>query len=381
MAAWIFWACVFFIGYTYLFYPLLIATIAWCRPRPVQCQGDTKPTISVILAACNEQERVETRIQNLLAQDYPPERVEIIAVADGSTDETAHILTRLAQTHPQVRAICLERNQGKAAAVNAGVAAAQGEVLLFADARQTFAPDVFTHLAGNFADPEIGSVSGELMLNEGDSGVAAQVGLYWRYEKWIRRSESACGSMLGATGAIYAIRRSLWRPLPEGTILDDFLTPMRIVLRGKRAIFEDRAVAYDRASTHARQEFKRKVRTLAGNFQAFALEPALLTPWGNPATWFQVWSHKVFRVLAPYALVLLLLSSLLAPGSIYSIAAVLQTGFYGMAALGWYGERLGRPMRWRLVNLAYTFVTLNAAAAGGMWLWLQGCDTRQIWHK
>jgi len=188
---------------------------------------------------------------------------------------------------------------------------------------QSFEPEALARLAENFTDPRVGAVSGELMFTTGDptevaaggedasaDGVAAQVGLYWKYEKWMRRNEAAVGSMLGATGAIYAIRRVLYQPLPPGTLLDDFLTPMRIVLTGRRAIFEPRARAWDRPAFRAGQEFRRKVRTLAGNYQAFAIAPGLLLPWVNQTTWWQVWSHKMFRLWVPFALVIMSLSSL-----------------------------------------------------------------------
>ena len=384
-AAFIFWISIALILYTYLLYPLLIAVAARLRSRPVGRRAGHQPMLTVLLAVHNEQEILAQRLQNLLEQDYPPERFDIVAVSDGSTDATAQILEQhgdkpQASSHPKIKSLILPQHAGKAAAINAGMTHATGELVVFADARQQFATDVLSRLAENFADPAVGSASGELVLSGGD-GVAEQIGLYWRYEKWIRRNESATGSMLGATGAIYAIRRDLWEPLPPDTILDDFLTPMRIVLKGRRAVFDARAQADDRPSTRAGQEFRRKIRTLAGNYQALACEPALLAPWRNPSTWLRVWSHKLLRLLVPYALLALLASSLLAMGWIYRWAAWGQIFFYGLAALGWLIERLGRPVPLRLVRLAYTFVTLNAAAAGGLWCWLCGRRTRHIWRK
>lgn len=381
MASFIFWLSAAFIVYTYALYPLLAHARARRRPRPVARCEDYQPSISVILAAYNEAERLPARIENLLAQEYPAARVEVIVASDGSTDGTNELLWRLAEGLPRLRPVVLEVNQGKAAAVNAAVAAASGELLVFADARQHFAPDALARLAENFADPQVGSVSGELVLAAEGGGVAEQVGLYWRYEKWIRKSEALAGSMLGATGAIYAIRRALWRPLPTGTILDDMLTPMRIVLGGWRAVFDERALAFDRAVARAGHEFRRKARTLAGNFQAFAFEPGMLSPRRNPQAWLQLWSHKVFRLLVPYALILLLLASLAAPGWFYRLAAAGQLAFYGAALAGWLAERRGHPLRLRLVSLAYTFVTLNLAAMAGLRLWLAGHDTRRIWTK
>ncbi len=224
--------------------------------------------------------------------------------------------------------------------------------MVFADGRQSFRADVLARLAENFSDPSIGSASGELVLLGDEFGVAREVRLYWSYEKWIRRSESTAWSMLGATGAIYAIRRSLWQPLEAGTILDDFITPMRILMKGYRVVFDGRAVATDRTFQYAEHERIRKQWTLAGNIQAFALEPELLLPWHNPRTFIQVWSHKLFRLLVPWSMILVLFSSLLAPGNFYLLAVVVQAVFYGLGLLGWMMEHQGKSVSSRLVCMA-----------------------------
>mgnify|MGYP001099897814 CR=1 FL=1 len=380
LAPLLFWPALLLIVYTYFGYPLLVAVAARLRPRPV-ARATHEPTVSVVVAAWNEAANLPARIANLLEQDYPSDRLEIIVVSDGSTDETAGVLERIAGESPRVRPLLLEHNGGKAVALNAGIAAATGELIVFADARQTFAPDAIRRLAENCADPRVGSASGELVLRPAQGGVAANVGLYWRYEKWIRRNEATIGSMLGATGAIYAIRRELYRPLPPGTLLDDFLTPMRIVLTGHRAVFDGRAIAEDLVSTRASQEFRRKVRTLAGNFQAVAFEPALLLPWRNPATWFQLWSHKLLRLAVPWALVVMLIASAAAPGLPYRVFAGLQLLFYAMALVGLMAERAGRSIRLKPVALAYTFTTLNIAAAAGLFVWARGGAGTSVWRK
>lgn len=383
--AWLFWLSLFFVGYTYLIYPALIGLAARMRPRPVRRRAN-KPFISVVIAARNEAANIEARVRNLLDQDYPADRVEILIVSDGSTDDTPAKLERMARDHAQVHAWSLTKNKGKAVALNLALEHATGELVVFTDARQRFAPDALARLAENFADAEVGSASGELVFENPEILVGSKtrptisVGLYWKYEIWLRTRESAAGSMLGATGAIYAIRRELWRPLPPGTILDDFLTPMRIVLAGKRAILDGRAICYDRPSSRARQEMMRKVRTLAGNFQAFAIEPGMLSPRRNPMTWWQVWSHKVARLLAPYGLALMLMGSLAASGWFYKLAVLGQLAFYGLAALGHVGEMNQRPVRWRAVSLAYTFATLNIAAVAGLVEWMRGRGAG-VWKK
>lgn len=382
-AAWVFWLAFFFTAYTYFGYPLLICLLARIRPRRELASptGNILPPIDIVIAAYNEAANLPRRIANLLEQDYPADQLSIIIVSDGSSDETAAILHALAARDSRIKPIILEHNQGKAVALNAGLEAAQNPIVVFADARQTFAPDAIQRLVQRFQDPAIGSVSGELVLTEDEDGVAANVGLYWRYEKWIRRCESMFNSMLGATGAIYAIRRDLWQPLPPGTLLDDFLTPMRIVLKGRRAVFEPGAHAFDRASSRGRQEFVRKIRTLAGNFQAVAAEPRLLAPWSNPGTWFQLWSHKLFRLAVPYALIAMFIASICAPGPLYGLLSALQAVFYAGALIGWWCERQRRPLPWRIIALAYTFTALNLAAVAGLFDWLRGNHPSRVWKK
>jgi cellulose synthase/poly-beta-1,6-N-acetylglucosamine synthase-like glycosyltransferase len=342
----VFWASAFVIFYIYLGYPLLLA--AWARlwphpPRKAPIDAVRSwPAVSIIVAARNEAPRLPGRLANLLELPYPGRR-EVVVVSDGSTDGTVHVVQEYLRSHGvdavAVRVLDLPRG-GKPAALNAGVAGTSGEILIFADARQRFAPNALLELVANFADARVGGVTGELMLDceeapGTDASIAEGVGLYWKYEKWLRRNESAVWSTLGATGAIYALRRGLWRPLPAGTLLDDVLAPMRAVLGGHRIVFEERAIAYDRASPDAQAESRRKTRTLAGNYQILAQEPRLLLPVVNPV-WLQYLSHKVGRLLVPWALVAAFLSSaVLAPSRwYYGAALTVQVGFYGLAGLG-----------------------------------------------
>lgn len=335
----LFWTSAFVIIYSYLGYPLLLA--AWARlarraqrKAPIDGTRDW-PSISVILAARNEATRLPARITNLLELNYTGRR-EIIVVLDGSTDGSVDALAGFGS---KVRVLEVPAG-GKPLALNAGVEAATGDFLVFADARQQFCPDALLELVANFADDRVGGVTGELMLDcEGtespESTIGDGVGLYWKYEKWLRRSESAVWSTLGATGAIYALRRRLWTPLPADTLLDDVLAPMRAVLAGYRIVFEERALAFDRTSPDAAAESRRKTRTLAGNYQILAQEPRILLPFVNPV-WLQYVSHKIGRLLVPWALVgTLVASAALAPSSwFFGFALSAQLGFYSLALLG-----------------------------------------------
>jgi biofilm PGA synthesis N-glycosyltransferase PgaC len=339
----LFWISVAAIGYVYAGYPLLLA--AWARlvrrhvRRPAIDAVDHWPAVSVIIAARNEAGRLPARIRNLLDIPYPGPR-QVIVVSDGSTDGTSDA-ARTAGADIDVVELPAS---GKPQALNAGVARARGEILVFADARQQFARHALMELVANFTDPTVGGVTGELII-DAERGVTAStvgdgVGLYWKYEKWLRRNESHVWSTLGATGAIYAMRRELWHPLPSETLLDDVLAPMRAVLDGWRVVFEERAQAFDRAAMDAAAESRRKVRTLAGNYQILAQEPRLLVPFVNPV-WLQYVSHKVGRLIVPWALAAALVASVvLAFDSWWFTAALAAQGvFYGLALFGAWLER------------------------------------------
>jgi poly-beta-1,6-N-acetyl-D-glucosamine synthase len=358
----VFWAAAAFVVYVYVGYPALLMVWAKLRPLPPARRGDASaPPISIILAARNEAATLPARLDNLLRVRYDGLR-QIIVVSDGSTDNTLDVL----KPYRAVVDVVAVPAGGKALALNAGVAAAAHDVLVFADARQTFDTDALVELTAPLADPSVGAVSGELVLDcehaerraasrrritamalNADrravadrrqlhvSTIGEGIGLYWKYEKALRRLESATGSTLGATGAIYAMRRELWRQLPPGTILDDVLVPMRCVMAGWRVVFNDRARACDRAAEDAAAEARRKSRTLAGNWQILGLEPALLLPWRNPV-WLQYVSHKVGRLLVPFMLITLLVVNTMVAGRslVYAAALAAQGVLYLLAAYG-----------------------------------------------
>jgi cellulose synthase/poly-beta-1,6-N-acetylglucosamine synthase-like glycosyltransferase len=372
----LFFASVGVILYAYALYPAIIVLWARLRPRRVEKRYRHVP-VSVVVAARNEEANISARLDNLLAQEYPRDLMEILVVSDGSTDRTVE-LARLYAAEG-VRVIEGPVALGKAAALNVGVANASHGVVVFADARQRFSPNAIAELVSVFHDPTVGGVSGELVLLSGDEvgEVHEGVGLYWRYEKLIRRSESAVSSVVGATGSIYAVRKELYAPLAPNTLLDDFLVPMRIVLAGRRVIFIRAARAFDFSSPTAAREFSRKVRTLAGNFQAVAMEPRLLSPRHNPVL-LQFVSHKLARLVVPYFCVAAWVTSALLPGPLYALAFALQTLFYGLGILNLTPLRTARIAG--LFRVSWTFIVLNAAAVMGFWVFV----TRQeqvVWRK
>ena len=372
---WIFWLLALLIAYAYFLYPLALRLALAVRPpRQVLRSGDHAPSISIIVPAYNEAANIARRIEEFLSLiDASGLQGELIVVSDGSTDATAAIASSYAST--RVRTLALPTNAGKACALNAGASAARHDVLILADARQRWSADTLRLLAENFHDPRVGAASGQLVLEASD-GVVAGVGLYWRFEKWLRQCESRLHSAVGVSGSICTVRRSLFPVIPPGTILDDVYWPLVVVMRGYRVLFDERALAHDRLPSKAEDEFRRKVRTLAGNYQLVARLPAALLPWRNPI-WLQFISHKLLRLLVPWALIGMLACSVILGGPLYYTCLAAQLALY---ALGLYGLFRGVHCRLRLASTASTFLLLNSAAWLAFWIWLTG-RTHRSWKK
>ena len=370
----IFWTCLACVLYAYAGYPVLLALWARWRRRPEPQRRRFAGSVSIVLTAHNEEANLARRLDELagLLEAAEVER-EIIVVSDGSTDTTAAIAR--AFSRGRVRVVELETNVGKAVALSAGCAVAAHDVLVFADARQTWSPTALDRLLENFADPQVGAVSGDLII-ESSPGVMAGIGLYWRFEKWLRKQESRLHSTVGVTGAISAVRRTLFRPIPPGTLLDDVYWPLRVVQQGYRVMHDNRAHAYDRFPEKARDEFRRKVRTLSGNFQLLTRLPSALLPWRNPV-WLQWLSHKLLRLLVPWALLAMLAISAVMPGPLFLVAFRFQIICY---VIGLSGLFPSVPRHLRPAGAAASFLILNAAAWLAFWTWTTG-RAETSWKK
>jgi glycosyltransferase involved in cell wall biosynthesis len=364
----LFWLSLATILYTYVGYPLAIALLARLHPLPwikAPWPADVPP-VSIVMAVHNGAAMLPAKLADLLMLE-PHLIREVIVVSDGSTDATRAILVE--PRPPRLRTIFLPQQVGKSAALNHGVAAAESEIILFVDIRPRIQPGAVAALLSNFADPAVGCVAGELVLNlQGhDPAAGAVSGLYWRYEQWIRNCEAAIDSPTGVYGGFYAIRRSLARPAPPGLILDDMFQPLSILRQGYRSVLDRSALVTDTWPASSACEFRRKVRTLAGNFQLIAAAPWLLTPANRVL--FQLVSHKLLRLLVPYFLLSLLSSAAILGlhSPAYLAFAVLQLGFWLLAAAS---LKVTVPVLQRLTAPAGALLVLNAAAIAGFFAFL-----------
>ena len=374
----LFWLSLSVAAYAFVGYPLLAIALAARRPPAAPPAPGAQPPLTVVVAARDEAPNIAARVHNLLASHYPPQHLRVLVVDDGSRDGTADAVESLGD--PRVRVLRLAQPGGKALALNAAMAQVDTPLTVFADARQRFLPNAIAALSAPFDDPAVGAVAGELVLTENDASgdpVAAN-GAYWRLERALRDAEGRLGWAHAASGAIYAIRTELFRPLPKGLLLDDVYTPLQVVRSGQVIRVARDAVAHEPATAELGREFRRKVRTLTGNWQLIAVQPWLLHPLHNPV--FFAWSsHKFSRLLAPWALLVALLAAPFAASALVVAAFWLQLAAYALAL-----STILFPIVARRVPLAGTagsFVALNAAALVSLPVWLGRRDLDGLWKR
>jgi cellulose synthase/poly-beta-1,6-N-acetylglucosamine synthase-like glycosyltransferase len=317
----IFLLSMFVLLYIGIGYPLITAALARCFPRPIR-KGHLAESVSVIIAVHNGANFIVQKLESLLELQYPRDLLEFIVASDGSTDETDALVERFSSEG--VRLLRLAR-AGKASALNEAMRVSSGRIVFFTDVRQVLNRECVQEIVNCFADPSVGVVSGELIIGNGTRS-SEGAGLYWRYEKWIRKHLSSIDSIFGATGACYAMRRELLVPLPASTLLDDMFLPLNAFFRGYRLVMEPRAVAYD-VPVSLDTEFRRKVRTLAGNYQILAAYPGLLGP--RNRMWLHYVSYKFSRLLVPWVVIVGVVSGLLLPagyGRVVCVGVILWVG-------------------------------------------------------
>ncbi|HXK03277.1 MAG TPA: glycosyltransferase family 2 protein [Verrucomicrobiae bacterium] len=354
IAAVVFLLSVAFCLYTIACYPLMLGLLARLHGRKIH-KGPLRTTVSIILPVHNGAHWIGPKLQSIAALKYPPELIEILVVDDGSTDGTRDFVDHF-PGRATLRLLPLSRG-GKAAALNAAISQATGEILFFTDVRQALHPDSLANLVDCFADPQVGVASGELMIATGTDQEEASVGMYWKYEKFIRKNLSRLDSIPGATGCIYAMRRSLARAIPEDSLVDDMYLPIGAFFAGYRVILDESARAFD-YPTQLSSEFRRKVRTQAGVCQVIGQYPALLGP--HNRMWIHFVSHKLARLIMPWALIAAAGATLFMAEPWNYWAGGAQAAGYGLGLLdplvadGWPLKRLTSPAR--------TFIVLMIAA-------------------
>jgi len=359
-----------FVVYTLFGYPVFLALLARLADKPVRKEPGAR-TVSILIPIRNGAQFVRAKLESVLRLTYPRNLLEILVISDGSEDRTDEFVREFAAQGVQL--LCLPRG-GKAAALNAGMSRVHGEIILFTDVRQQLHPESLSRLVSCFADPTVGVVSGELIILEGETREEADVGLYWRYETWIRKQLSRIDSTFGATGPFYAMRRELTAPIPPDILLDDVYLPITAFFSGYRLIVEPTAMAFD-YPTSLHSEFLRKVRTLAGNYQIIRHCPGLLGP--SNRMWIHFISYKLARLVLPYAFLILALSSFGLPHQWRNPALLGQVFFYGIGALdpwipkGWAIKRASSMVRTLIVLMAAAACAVSVFFVSPRTLWKQ----------
>lgn len=368
------WVSLYAVVYAYIVYPVLIfvcSRLLGSKPRARQLADDELPQVSLLIAALNEDSVISERVENALVLDYPPDKLEIVIASDGSVDRTAEIVRKYERQHPgRVRLLDYPQRRGKATVLNVSMPELRGEIVLFSDANTFFDKQAARNLVRWFANSEVCVGCGKLKLIDPRSGRNVD-SLYWRYETFIKDSEGRLGALLGSNGAIYALRRADYIPIAGDTIIDDFMIPLLIKMKGgKRIVYDVEAIAYEETPSDIKSEFKRRARIGAGGFQSLVRLWQLLLPVYGWTT-FTFWSHKLIRWCCPaFLLLALVANALLMQNDFYRLLFGLQLGFYALALAGNFVPGNAAPAR--MLRLTTMFTSMNLALAVGFWRWISG---------
>lgn len=368
-----FWGSLLVLGYVYVGYPILLVMWTRFRRRSVM-KRSIEPSVCLFVAANDEEDVIEAKLFNTLALEYPPDRLDIVVASDGSIDNTERLVQRFA---PRVRLLRLSPRRGKIAAINDGMRSVTSDIVIFSDANTFLEPEAVRALVCNFADRQVGAVSGDVALVGERAALGGSEDLYYRYERHVQQAESEAGSMIGADGALYAIRRELFVAPPDDTILDDMAIPMAVVRQGYRVVFERAARAYEYGCETAHEEFARKSRVVAGAVQFLARADSAV-PLRRPQALISLFSHKALRWLSPIFAAATLVGSLGLAGESTAYAAALAIQFV-VLAVGLAGCAPALR-RWSIVAAVYYFWLVQIAAAVGV---VRGLARRQsvLWRR
>jgi cellulose synthase/poly-beta-1,6-N-acetylglucosamine synthase-like glycosyltransferase len=359
----VFWVLACLIVYVYVGYPVVLSGLrAILGLRPV-ARAPITPSVTLVISAFNEAAVIREKLENSLGLDYPEELLDILVVSDASDDGTDELVTNFGS--PRVRLLRMAERGGKTLGLNAAAQSARGDVLVFSDANAMYERGTIRKLVQNFADSSVGGVVGESGYTRSDIAVDREEARYWSYETRVKVLETEIGSVVGGDGAIYAVRRALYRDM-RADALSDFVNPLQVVRAGHRFVYEREARCFEEGAESFAKEFRRKVRIVNRAWRAAMSLRELLNPFRYGVFALQFWSHKLLRWLVGFMLVaLLVVSAWLAPQAwIYRFAFTAQAAFYGLAALGYFLR--GRADLSALVNVPLYFCMVNFAAMRGI---------------
>lgn len=385
----LFWVGIFTVLYTYLGYALLISLLAKLFPAATNRNGEAEPAVSLIVAAWNEADWIDQKARNMLALDYPVDKMQIIFVTDGSDDGTPQKLEKYSDRFTLLHK---DERAGKIAAMERAVTYAKHPVLIFSDANAMLNKEAVRNIVRHYEDEKVGAVAGEkrIIMEDEESASGAGEGIYWKYEGYLKARDYEFYSVVGAAGELFSVRRSLYEPVEPDTLLDDFIISLRVASRGYRVAYAPDAFASERPSADSGAELKRKVRISAGGLQSIVRLRHLLNPFGRLRLWFQYVSHRVLRwTLAPLMLPVVLVTNFLMairpdyivsglPADFYLMILMLQLLFYSLAFCGYLLEK--RKIRAKAFFVPFYFTFMNVSVFLGLKRFLKGSQT-VIWER
>lgn len=365
----IFWTSAALLLYVYAGYPLLVFIVSLISPKPVK-RGKFEPVVTVLITAYNEEQAIRNKLENTIGTDYPKDKLEILVASDGSTDRTDEIVKEFADRG--VKLFRQEGRLGKTYTQNEAVNLASGEIILFSDATTVYPPEVMREMLPNFFDESVGCVAGKLIyVDESSSNVGKGVRSYWNYETFLKETESRACSLIGASGCLYAVRKSAYEPMyPEAC--SDFLICTVVYRQGLRSVYEPNAICTEETNRHADNEMRMRVRVISQTFTDLWRNREMLNPFKSGFFAVELFSHKLLRYAVPLFLALILVSSafLVEYSNFYLIAFAVQAAFYVMAAAGWILEKIGT--RLSILVIPLYFVMANVASVLGFYKFLRG---------
>jgi cellulose synthase/poly-beta-1,6-N-acetylglucosamine synthase-like glycosyltransferase len=366
----VFWLSVFIVFYTYIGYGIVLYTLVLLKRIFIKKNSihlyNFSPSLTLIVAAYNEEKIIEAKIENTLSLNYPSEKLSIIFITDGSTDNTPHIISK----YNSIKLLHQSDRNGKIAAVHRAIKEVKSDIVVFTDANTFLNKEALMLLANHYADTKVGAVSGEKRVQiDSASDATAGEGIYWKYESTLKKWDAELYSIVGAAGELFSIRTKLYEPVEPDTLLDDFMISMKIAMKGYKIAYEPKAFATESSSENLKEEYKRKVRISAGGIQSIIRTSKLFIPYPNPILSFEYISHRVLRwTITPFCLIAALLLNIAITYNYneigYGLILLSQIGFYSLALLGWLFER--KAIRVKFLFIPYYFCFMNFCVLVGM---------------